>query len=155
MTTRRATPRKRRVIKRESWLRSWRHVAAYVYLTICLFDFVAMPIVYELFHRKMDEMTLIGAVKPLDPLTQVELVKTLNQGDKWSPLTLGENGLFHVAFGAILGVAAWTRGNEKVSRTKTGRSADEYMADEDHDDDFESEPEVPIEDGLPPPSGRM
>jgi hypothetical protein len=34
----------------------------------------------------------------------------------WDPLTLKGAGLFHLAFGAILGVSAFTRGQEKVNR---------------------------------------
>ena len=36
----------------------------------------------------------------------------MNKGD-WQSLTLQGGGLFHIAFGAILGAAAWTRGMEK------------------------------------------
>jgi hypothetical protein len=34
----------------------------------------------------------------------------------WDPLTLKGAGLFHLAFGAILGVSAYTRGQEKIRR---------------------------------------
>jgi hypothetical protein len=36
----------------------------------------------------------------------------------WQPLTLQGGGLIHISFGAILGVAAWTRGQEKVEAIK-------------------------------------
>lgn len=35
---------------------------------------------------------------------------------QWMPLTLQGAGLFHAAMGAILGIAAWTRGREKIAR---------------------------------------
>ena len=34
--------------------------------------------------------------------------------NEWKSLTLSNGGLIHVSFGAILGVAAWTRGQEKM-----------------------------------------
>jgi hypothetical protein len=34
-------------------------------------------------------------------------------------LTLLSGGIFHAAMGAVLGVAAWTRGNETIQRLKT------------------------------------
>jgi hypothetical protein len=33
---------------------------------------------------------------------------------QWSPLTLQGAGLFHLAMGAVLGIAAWSRGQEKI-----------------------------------------
>jgi hypothetical protein len=36
----------------------------------------------------------------------------------WESLTLSNGGLIHLAFGAILGVTAWTRGMEKCERER-------------------------------------
>jgi hypothetical protein len=33
---------------------------------------------------------------------------------QWMPLTLQGAGLFHLAMGAVLGIAAWSRGQEKI-----------------------------------------
>jgi len=33
----------------------------------------------------------------------------------WKTLTLEGGGMIHMAFGAILGISAWTRGTEKVA----------------------------------------
>jgi hypothetical protein len=41
----------------------------------------------------------------------------------WKPLTLEGSGLFHVAMGAVLGVTAWTRGQEKITEISNGRGA--------------------------------
>lgn len=38
-----------------------------------------------------------------------------NVTEAWSPLTLQGAGLFHLAMGAILGVTAWSRGQEKMT----------------------------------------
>lgn len=64
----------------------------FTYLAICLFDFVAAPILWTLVQAYLD-----GAV-------------TL----QWNPLTLASGGLFHGAMGAVLGISAFTRGQEKI-----------------------------------------
>lgn len=38
----------------------------------------------------------------------------------WDPLTLKESGFYHLAMAAIIGVAAWTRGQEKIKRILYG-----------------------------------
>lgn len=38
-----------------------------------------------------------------------------NVTEAWSPLTLQGAGLFHLAMGGILGVTAWSRGQEKMT----------------------------------------
>jgi hypothetical protein len=45
-------------------------------------------------------------------IIQVAAKQTVTQ---WNPLTLQGAGLYHVAMGAILGVAAWSRGQEKMA----------------------------------------
>ena len=47
-------------------------------------------------------------------LVQVMTKTPLTQ---WNPLTLQGAGLFHLAMGAVLGIAAWSRGQEKISGT--------------------------------------
>lgn len=38
----------------------------------------------------------------------------------WDPITLKEGGFYHLAMAAIIGVAAWTRGKEKITRLLEG-----------------------------------
>lgn len=79
--------------EREIWFKTyWRPAAAWIYLMINLFDFIAAPVI-SMFLPK-----LIGG-------TYVP----------WLPLTLSNGGMFHLAFGAIIGVTAWGRTREKVS----------------------------------------
>jgi len=40
----------------------------------------------------------------------------------WQPLTLGGGGLYHLAMGAVLGIAAWSRGQEKIANITTESS---------------------------------
>lgn len=76
----------------ESWIKHyWRPATAWTYTFICLFDFVLAPIITMLFFRETGADYL-----------------------QWDPLTLKESGFFHLAMGAIIGVSAWTRGNEKL-----------------------------------------
>lgn len=87
----------------EDWVKSrWRPAMAWTYMAIIIFDFILGPIATMLFYH-------------------------ITGGDyvPWVTLTLGEGGLFHMAMGAILGVAAWTRGQEKVKRLAVGEQYDE------------------------------
>lgn len=76
------------------FLRSWRPTAAYVYLIICMFDFVIAPILTMLLPEYYN----------------------LNvQYQQWKPITLDNGGIMHVSFGAILGVYAYGRTKEKLA----------------------------------------
>lgn len=83
--------------KDEAWLQQkWRPMVAMSYIVICMFDFVAFPIIWVLMLHFFD--TAITA---------------------WVPVTLQGGGLFHLSYGAILGVSAFTRGQEKIARLNT------------------------------------
>lgn len=71
---------------------------AITYMIIILFDFVIFPIFWSF-------------IQIYGPSGVVSL--------QWSPLTLLSGGLFHAALAAIIGVAAWTRGQEKIERIRT------------------------------------
>lgn len=81
----------------QHWLRKyWRPAAGWTYLIICMFDFVVAPILWAVIPH------FIPGV----------------QTQPWKPLTLENGGLMHISFGAILGVAAWSRGQADMLRTK-------------------------------------
>lgn len=85
--------------QQEDWMnRKWRPMMAVTYMAINIFDFIVGPIYYNIlqFHSTNGQNI-----------------------DMWQSLTLQGGGLIHVAFGAILGVAAWTRGQEKIVRART------------------------------------
>lgn len=106
---------------RERWfVKYWRPAAAWVYLSICVFDFVAMPIYHLRSQGDLDKIVEISmAMRPED---QLNALVQLTRRTPWQPLTLAESGLFHIAFGAILGVAAWTRGRvqQEIVRNQDG-----------------------------------
>ena len=78
----------------KDWMRTqWRPLMAIVYLVTCLTDFIFFPIFWAVFQAYIDA----AQISP------------------WNPLTLQGAGLYHVAMGAVLGVAAWTRGQEKIT----------------------------------------
>jgi hypothetical protein len=94
----------------------WRPIAAYVYLAICVFDFIGMPLFFELNRRPVNTEAIEAIASFKDKDVQVAAIEALPlQQKEWTPLTLEGAGMFHIAFGAILGVAAWTRGREKVA----------------------------------------
>lgn len=88
----------------EDWMTTkWRPMMAIVYMIINLADFLVFPIVWSLL-----QINGKGEV-----------------AQQWAPLTLSNGGLFHMAFGAVLGVAAFTRGQEKVESIKRGKDVSE------------------------------
>ena len=39
---------------------------------------------------------------------------------QWQPLTIQGGGMFHIAMGAVIGVSAWSRGQEKINGSEQG-----------------------------------
>lgn len=89
----------------EDWMtKKWRPMMAIMYMMVCLFDFIVFPIMF----------------------TVVQFWETSAANDafrQWNPLTLLGGGLFHVAMGAVLGVSAWSRGQEKIAGVANGPAA--------------------------------
>ncbi len=84
--------------KKEDWMNSkWRPMMGWLYMGTCFFDFVLFPVLWS----------LLQSVKGL-PVTQ------------WQPLTLQGAGLYHIAMGAVLGLAAWGRTQEKLNGANNG-----------------------------------
>ena len=78
----------------ESWLnRKWRPMMAWAYMAICLFDFIVGPVLWSIHQAYFH-----GSVQ-----------------NQWQPLTLQGAGLFHLSMGAILGISAWGRSQEKMA----------------------------------------
>lgn len=85
--------------KKEDWMNAkWRPMMGWTYMITCLFDFVAAPILWSILQS-----TSNGQV-------QVQ----------WQPLTLQGAGLFHIAMGAVLGIAAYGRTQEKLNGANNG-----------------------------------
>jgi len=83
-------------MKQEDWIQTrWRPAMGWMYMVVCIFDFIVAPILWSLVQALAN-----GSVQT-----------------QWNPLTIMGAGLFHVAMGAVLGVAAWGRTQEKVAGT--------------------------------------
>tara|TARA_B100000809_G_scaffold247881_1_gene277392 strand:+ start:650 stop:940 length:291 start_codon:yes stop_codon:yes gene_type:complete len=77
----------------------WRWAALSVYLLICFYDFLFVPIWYGLNRPDISElMKIVNETE--DTLVRLDLLKTLTA--QHNPFTLMGGGLFHLAFGAIL-----------------------------------------------------
>jgi hypothetical protein len=78
----------------EDWInKKWRPVMGWMYMVVCICDFTLFPIFWS-------------------------LLQALNHGqvtNQWQPVTLQGAGLFHIAMGAVLGIAAYGRTKEKVA----------------------------------------
>jgi len=85
--------------KKEDWMNSkWRPMMGWLYMATCTFDFVIFPVLWS----------LLQAVTKAGPITQ------------WQPLTLQGAGLYHIAMGAVLGLAAFGRTQEKLAGANNG-----------------------------------
>jgi hypothetical protein len=85
--------------KKEDWMNSkWRPMMGWMYMLVCTMDFVLFPILWS----------AIQAVGGGQVHTQ------------WNPITLQGAGLFHIAMGAIIGVTAFGRTQEKLGGANNG-----------------------------------
>jgi len=88
--------------KKEDWMNSkWRPMMGWMYMAVCTCDFILFPVLWSLLQA------LIHA----------------SQITQWQPLTLQGAGLFHIAMGAVLGLAAWGRTQEKLGGANNGGAA--------------------------------
>lgn len=81
-------------VAQEDWMvKKWRPMMGWTYMATCIFDFIAGPILFNLLQY-------------WNPGQAVGM---------WTPLTLQGGGMYHIAMGAILGISAWSRGQEKMN----------------------------------------
>lgn len=77
----------------EDWInKKWRPVMGWMYMAVCVCDFTLFPVLWS-------------------------VLQALSKGNvttQWQPVTLMGAGLFHVAMGAVLGIAAYGRTKEKL-----------------------------------------
>ena len=90
----------------EDWMnRRWRPAMGWMYMAVCITDFILFPIMWSVFKAHVGEKV-----------------------DPWEPLTLQGAGLFHLAMGAILGIAAYGRTQEKLNGASTTTSNVSYYS---------------------------
>jgi hypothetical protein len=90
------------VLPSSDWISArWRPAMGWMYMAVCVFDFIVFPIFWTVAQGFMKN-TLV----------------------EWEPLTLKSTGLFHFAMGAVLGINAWSRGQEKMTAMNTTITSD-------------------------------
>lgn len=77
-----------------AWINNkWRPMMGWVYMATCVCDFIIFPILWSVLQAIED-----GSVV-----------------SQWKPITLQGAGLYHIAMGAVLGIAAYGRTQEKIA----------------------------------------
>jgi len=71
----------------------WRPMMAIVYMVTCVTDFILFPVLWSMLQAVFQ-----GTVT-----------------NQWQPLTLQGAGLYHIAMGTVLGLAAYGRSQEKMA----------------------------------------
>lgn len=85
------------VKKDEDWMqKKWRPAMGWMYMLICTLDMGIFPVLWSILQTVQHQ--------------------TITQ---WNPLTLQGAGLFHLAMGAVLGIAAFGRTQEKLAGSAT------------------------------------
>jgi hypothetical protein len=85
--------------KKEDWMNSkWRPMMGWMYMIVCMCDFVVFPVLWSVLHAVLHTANMV----------------------QWNPLTLQGAGLFHIAMGAVLGIAAFGRTQEKLGGANNG-----------------------------------
>jgi hypothetical protein len=88
--------------EKEDWMQQkWRPAMGWMYMGVCVCDFVIFPVLWSL-HQAVNH----GQV-----------------ANQWQPLTLNGAGLFHMAMGAVLGIAAYGRTQEKMAGAAGGNGS--------------------------------
>ena len=83
--------------------KKWRPAMGWMYMIICTLDMGVFPVLWSLLQ-----------------------VFSHQQITQWNPLTLQGAGLFHLAMGAVLGIAAWGRTQEKVAGAASNASTPSF-----------------------------
>ena len=84
--------------EKEDWMqKKWRPAMGWMYMIICTLDMGIFPILWSILQTVQHQ--------------------TITQ---WNPLTLQGAGLFHLAMGAVLGIAAFGRTQEKIAGANNG-----------------------------------
>ena len=84
--------------KKEDWMNAkWRPMMGWIYMITCVTDFILFPILWSILQAALKQ-----------PVTA------------WQPITLQGAGLFHLSMGAIIGIAAFGRTQEKLAGANNG-----------------------------------
>jgi hypothetical protein len=85
----------------ESWVnKKWRPMMGWTYMATCIFDFMLAPMLWSIIQALANGGQVV---------------------QQWQPLTLQGAGLYHVAMGAVLGITAFGRTQEKKAGVEGGK----------------------------------
>jgi len=113
--------------KEEDWMqKKWRPAMGWMYMIVCMCDMIIFPVLWALLQAALKQ-----------PVTQ------------WNPLTLQGAGLFHLAMGAVLGIAAWGRTQEKVAGAASNTTPVPYTPPA-----MAATSSLPMQDPIPTPSAE-
>ena len=85
--------------KNEDWMQNkWRPMMGWSYMVTCIADFVIFPVLWSVLQSVSNGQVNI----------------------QWQPITLQGAGLYHIAMGAVLGIAAYGRTQEKLGGANNG-----------------------------------
>ena len=74
----------------------WKAFSGGVYLMICVFDFMIVPVWFGITRSPIP----VEQLKGLEPAVQIRIIESHTA--QHQPFTLQNGGLFHLAFGALL-----------------------------------------------------
>jgi hypothetical protein len=81
-------------MKKFDWIKEkWRPMMGWQYMLVCIFDFIIAPILWSL----------------------IQVVGNGTVSTQWQPLTLEGAGFYHITMATVLGITAWSRGQEKLA----------------------------------------
>jgi len=82
----------------EDWInKKWRPSMGWMYMSVCIADFIVFPVFWSILQAYSSGQVTV----------------------QWQPLTLQGAGLFHIAMGAVLGIAVYGRTKEKIENATT------------------------------------
>lgn len=86
-------------VKDSPWKSNWRPAMGWLYLSVCVCDFILFPIGFTIVQF-WEEQAANDAFR------------------QWNPITLYGAGFFHIAMGAVLGITSYGRTQEKIEDKK-------------------------------------
>ena len=89
----------REIVKDSPWKSNWRPAMGWLYLSVCVCDFILFPIGFTIVQF-WEEQAANDAFR------------------QWQPITLYGAGFFHIAMGAVLGITSYGRTQEKIEDKK-------------------------------------
>jgi hypothetical protein len=85
--------------KESPWKTNWRPAMGWLYLAVCICDFIIFPIMFT--------------------IVQFWQIPVAGEAFRqWNPITLSGAGFFHIAMGAVLGITSYGRSQEKIEDKK-------------------------------------